>query len=558
MHIDDQKYSRNGKTYRRTLLRYGKRVDGKIVMKTVANLSHCSDEEIEALKIAMQMKNDLVSLKKIASGEYEYGKSIGAVSALYQASEKLGIRKALGNTREGDLALWMVFARIINQGSRLSAVRLAQTHAICEIMGIKSFNEDDLYNSLDWVYENRDKIEKKMFDFNKDNKESEDKDKSNLFLYDLSSSYFEGKKNELAMFGYNRDGKKGKMQINYGLLTDEEGEPVSIQAFSGNTKDNKTVGSQIEKLKTIFGCEHITFVGDKGTIKSEQIDELNEAGFNYITSITKDQIRTLLNNGTIRMDLFDVNIFEIEDSKEKIRYIIRKNPERARKIQENRQSKITKLNQKIKEANEYLSNHSRAKTSTHINNLMKYAEKLKIEKFVNLKNNETTRQITLDLNNEAIEKNAELDGCYAIKTDLPKDVASSQIVHDRYKDLSFVEKAFCTCKTGYLEVRPIFLRNAERTSAHLLITMIAYKIERYLEKSWKDLDLTVQEAIERLSSITSIILTIGDTKVVRIGKPNPTCKSLLKKIKASLPKALPYIEVKVNTNKKLTSERKNS
>jgi transposase len=550
MYIDDQTYSRNEKTYRRTLLRFGKRVNGKIVMKTVANLSHCSDEEIEALKIAMQMKDDIASLRKIASGEYEYGRSIGAVSALYQASEKLGIRKSLGNTQEGNLCLWMIFARLIDQGSRLSAVRLAQTHAACEILGMKSFNEDDLYDSLDWLYKNRDKIEKKMFNCNAD------KRKSNLFLYDLSSSYLEGEKNELAMFGYNRDGKKGKMQINYGLLTDEDGDPVSIQAYPGNTKDNKTVGSQIEKLKTSFGCEHITFVGDKGTIKTDQIGELNDAGFNYITSITKDQIRTLLNNGDIQMEFFDVNLCEIVNSKEKVRYILRKNPERARKIQENRQSKIEKLNQKIEEANKYLSNHSRAKTSTQLNNLLKYAEKLKIEEFIKIESDEKTGHITLELNNEKIKKDGELDGCYVIKTDLPKDVASSQIVHDRYKDLSLVERAFRTCKTGYLEIRPVFLRDADRTSAHLLVTMMAYKIERYLEKSWKELDLTVQEGIGKLSAITSLILTIGDTKVVRVGKPDPACRSLLKKIEASLPNALPYMEIEVNTRKKLPEERK--
>jgi transposase len=551
MYIDDQKYSRNGKNYRRVLLRQGRRVKGKIVLKTVANLSHCSDQEISALKLAMQMKDDLEEFKKIAKGEFEYGKKVGAVSALFQVADRLGIRKALGNGREGNLALWLVIARLIDQGSRLSAVRLAQDHAACETLGLDSFNEDDLYESLNWLYENREKIEQKLF---------EGKNKAGsaegLFLYDLSSSYLEGEKNQLAAYGYNRDGRKGKLQINYGLLTDEDGDPVSIQGFRGNTNDNKTVGEQIEKLKGIFGCRHITFVGDKGTIKTLQIGEIQEAGFNYITSITKDQIRTLLNNGNIQLEFFDAKVCEIEDIQEKVRYILRKNPERAKKIEENRQSKINKLTKELESANEYLSRHARAKVSTQVKIMSERAEKLRFGKYVKIEPDENSGLIRLTLNDEVLKRDRELDGCYVIKTDLPKEAASCQVVHDRYKDLSLVEKSFRTCKTGHLEIRPVFLRDAERTQAHLLVTMMAYKIERHLRESWKDLNLTVEEGIQNLGGIVSVVLTVGETRVIRVGKPNSICKSLLKNLQAALPAALPSQDVKVNTRKSLPKNRK--
>jgi len=180
-------------------------------------------------------------------------------------------------------------ARLIDQGSRLSAVRLAQNHAVAEILNLNEFNEDDLYKTLDWLYEHKEKIENQLF--------KERGHGSSFYLYDVTSSYLEGKENELADWGYNRDKKKGKKQIVYGLLTDEQGEPISIEGFCGNTKDNKTVRVEIETLKERFGCRHITFVGDKGMIKSGEIEDLKTAGFHYITSITKSQIKTLLVKG---------------------------------------------------------------------------------------------------------------------------------------------------------------------------------------------------------------------------------------------------------------------
>src|SRR4030042_4437515 len=192
--------------YKRHLLRESYRQGKKVLHRTVGNLSGCDPEEIEAIKIALRYKKDLPEmLKRTESVTLEQGLSVGAVSVLYEISKKLGIKKALGNTEDGKRALWQVIARVIDQGSRLSAVRLAGSHAACDIIGLKKFNEDDLYENLDWLCDNQALIETRLF------RNMYRTDKPGLFLYDVTSSYFEGIHNELSAFGYNRDGKKGKL-----------------------------------------------------------------------------------------------------------------------------------------------------------------------------------------------------------------------------------------------------------------------------------------------------------------------------------------------------------
>ncbi|EQD54374.1 transposase IS4 family protein, partial [mine drainage metagenome] len=180
----------------------------------------------------------------------------------------------------------------------LSNVRLAQQHAAVDILGMGNFNEDDLYDAMDWIESRQRSIEKKLFSSRYGGKIPA------LYLYDVTSSYLEGMKNEYADFGYNRDKKRGKMQIVVGLLTDEDGWPISIEVFRGNTNDVKTFTSQIKKLASDFGCESVTMVGDRGMIKTEQIADLSEQKFYYITATTKAQMETLLKQKVIQMELF--------------------------------------------------------------------------------------------------------------------------------------------------------------------------------------------------------------------------------------------------------------
>lgn len=553
MYIDDNIVKRKSGNYRRVLLRNSYRKNGKVGHKTFANLSHCSNEEIEAIKIALKYKKDLVYLEKLTKGKVTVGKIVGAVFAIYQIAEELGIKKALGTDKEGLYAMWLIIARLIDQGSRISAVRLAKIHAGCEIIGIDKLNEEILYKTMDWLYDNKDKIERKLFI----GWEKEQSKKKHIFLYDVTSSYFEGTENELAEYGYNRDGKKGKKQIVYGLLTDEDGKPLSIEVFKGNTTDNKTVSVQIEKIKNKFGCKYITFVGDKGMIKTDQIKDLTNEKFFHITSITKDQINSLLKKEILQIGLFDEDICEVEDKKNEVRYIFRRNFYRAKEIKSNRNSKINSIMKRMTMSNQYLKEHKKASIEVQERELKKYIEKLKMKGIVNIRKVKKAREMEIHIDEIELEEKSKLDGCYVIRTNLPKKVADKELVHNRYKALAKVEWAFRTSKS-YLDARPIYVRKEKRTIAHLLVVMLSYKIENYLRKSWVDMDITVSEGIKHLSKITCNIMNIEGSKLIRIPNPDNYCDQLLKKINVKIPDILPYREVKVDTRKKLTTRRKSS
>src|SRR5438067_3408909 len=295
MYVDTSHITRGGKTYTRHLLRESYRANGKVLHRTIANLSQCSAAEIEAMRLALRHKQDLENLGTVQDAmTLKQGVCFGAVWTVYHVARRVGIEQALGATRAGKLALWQVMARVIDQGSRLSAVRLAMSHAACDVLGLGTFDEDALYENLDWLAGVQAMVEDRLYAQRTQTKPV------TLFLYDVTSSYLEGTQNELAAFGYNRDGKKGKRQIVIGLLCDEDGQPVSIEVFPGNTQDPHTVAAQVEKLKGRFGVTAITFVGDRGMLKSQQVEDLAQHGFHYITAITKPQIDKLLRTGTLQ------------------------------------------------------------------------------------------------------------------------------------------------------------------------------------------------------------------------------------------------------------------
>ena len=312
-----------GKIYTRHLLREAYREEGRVKHRTIANLSKCSGTEVEAVRLALRHKDDLAALLETAdSGSLEQGPSVGAVLVVEGIAKELGVVGALGSSRQGKLALWQVIARVIDQGSRLSAVRLAGQHAACDILGLDGFDEDALYANLDWLCAQQGVIEDRLF------RTFTPGDPSGLFLYDVTSSYFEGTHNELSAFGYNRDGKRGKKQIVIGLLCNGAGVPLSIEVFPGNTQDPKTVAAQVRKVASRFGGGDVTFVGDRGMLKSDQVEDVLEHGFHYITAITKPQIKALLGHGVIDMSLFDHGLGEVT-TEAGLRYILRRNPVRA-------------------------------------------------------------------------------------------------------------------------------------------------------------------------------------------------------------------------------------
>jgi transposase len=550
MFVDSCTYTVRGKQYTRVLLRESYREDGKVAHRTIANLSHCSDEEIQAIKLALKHKHNLQQLGNINEDlTVQQGVSFGAVWTLYQIAQRLGLTKALGSTQEGRRALWQVFARVLEQGSRLSAVRLASAHAACDTLGLEAFDEDDLYANLDWLADQQDRIEDRLFRLRYSGQ------KPDLYLYDVTSSYLEGVCNALAAFGYCRDRKIGKMQVVYGLLCDFQGLPVSIQAFPGNTSDTKTFGAQVHKVATRFGGGAVTFVGDRGMIKGPQIEELQaekEHEFHYITAITKSQIRTLLKRGVVQMSLFDEDVAEVSEGN--VRYVLRRNPQRAEQIAAGRQSKLASLQRLVNAKNEYLAGHPRARVATAEREIQAKRKKLRLP---DVKLTVRERRITIAPEEKAWAAAAEFDGCYCLKTDLLPEKASKETIHDRYKDLSRVEWAFRTSKTVFLEARPFHVRLESRTRGHLLVVMLAYLIAQELAKCWRDQELTVAEGLDELKSLCTTQVTVKGRSVLHnVPKPRESVQRLLDAAKITLPKSIIDRGVRVSTRKKLVSERK--
>ena len=339
------------------LLRHAYRENGKVKNRPApcANLSHWQPARIEALRRALRGEFDHAAL----SAEPTLGPIFGLLFVLKHIAEALGITAALRHTTLGKLALLLVLARLPHQGSRLSAVRWAEDHAVHEVLGLTSFDEDDLYAALDDLCARQEKIERALYHRYQSRRGAQP---PRLFLYDVTSSYLEGEKNELGEFGYDRDGKRGKLQIVIGLLSDPEGEPLAVRVFKGNTSDPTTVADQIKIIKERFQVEELVFVGDRGMVKSKGKQALAQAGLRYITALTDPQIRGLLGTGILQLGLFHEQICEVESHG--VRYVLRKNEAEAAREQHRLEDKLEKLERKIATRNELVKNKPRCRAGS--------------------------------------------------------------------------------------------------------------------------------------------------------------------------------------------------
>ena len=556
----------SGKAYRSIWLKESYREDGKVKSRYILNLKDWSNEAINALQFALDACNKTNNSSSCNSDtnisasmqiepqqiHLEQGLSVGALFTVQQIALRLGIINALGNDFQGKLALWQICARVIEQGSRLSAVRMANLHAVTSILQFKQgFNENDLYDNLKWLAQHQQLIEDRLFNY----RYPKGNVAPSLFLYDVTSSYLEGEKNELAQFGYNRDKKKSKLQVVVGLLCDNRGVPVSIEVFEGNTQDPKTVLSQIKKVQNRFGCQKVTFVGDRGMLKSASVEDLKEADFAYITAITKPQIETLLQAEVLQYGLFDKNLAEVDC--DGIRYIFRRNPARALEIEIVRANKLKKLKELLQQENSYLSEHGKAKEKTALERMWKKIEQLKCEQWLTLSiSQEGIRHLELTIDEKALEEQKRLDGCYVLKTDVPKEMSTKEEIHDRYKDLALVESAFRTCKTVSLELRPLHVRLSSSTRGHVFVVMLAYMIIQELNKLWNGIEITIEEGLRHLATLTEQrILFPNGLKISNIPSPSEQNEELLKAAGITLPPYLASNDITVGTynHKKKTS-----
>jgi hypothetical protein len=449
------------------LIRESYRQGDKIKVRTIANITRWPKRRIDLLKKLLRGDLDETVLEDGAS---QQGKAVGAIFALWEMAKKIGLDTVLGRTEKGRLALLLIFARLMIQGSRLKTARWAEEEAVEEVLGIDGVGEDDLYEVLDWLSDNQEKIEKKLFNARHETPPS-------LFLYDVTSSYLEGEQNELANYGYNRDKKRGKKQIVIGLLTDPFGDPIAVRVFEGNTIDPKTVEEQVKTLTRSFGVTEVILVGDRGMLKKPQIESLPE-GFRYITAITKPQIRTLLEKGILQMELFEDSLAEIIH--ENIRYIIRRNPIRQKEIEQAREAKLQRIHAFVSEKNAYLTDHRKAAPDIAERDINKSIAHFKMDAWVKAVREGRTFRLTLD--EEVRAQAAALDGCYVIKSDVAQTEADKETLHARYKDLAYVEQDFRNMKTACLEVRPVYVRKKERTKGHVFVVMLALLLKRHMEK----------------------------------------------------------------------------
>jgi hypothetical protein len=547
---------KHGKSYTSILLRESVRVGSTVKSKTLAVLTQLPAHVLAAVRRAIAQPADSLSKLADASGgslrSRQTDQSFGALWTVDQVAQQLGIKAALGVTRQAELGYWQVLARVLRPGTSLLAmVRLATTCAAAAMLGWRRpFTEDDLYANGAWLEGRHAVIEGRLW------QARPTAPKDQLFLYDVTSSYLEGDYNALAAWGYNRDGKPDKKQVVVGLLTDSQGEPVSIQVYRGNTSDLKTFGQQVHKIKRELGCQGVTLVGDRGMIRTDQKAAAREAEFHFITALTKAQIQKLLASKVFQLEFFEEQVHEVlgEDGR---RFVLRRNPVRQEEIQRTRQQKHQALEAALKKANTYLDEHPRAKVKTQRQHLAVRLESLKVADWLKL--TVRRKRLVLTLDAPALKAAAQLDGCYVVETDLPTRAADAQTIHDRYKDLAFVERDFRTLKSGHLEFRPWFVCTEDNTQAHALTSMLALKVRRHLERAWWSLEVTVEEGLRELERLCVTELyhpESGEVVARQAPDPSPRQKQLLDALKLATPATVPEAKVIVGTRKKINQVRK--
>jgi transposase len=514
------------------LLRESVRDGTTIRKRTLANLSQWEPVRVEALRRALRGDFDHLPV-----GDPVCGPVFGELYALKQVADDVGISRALGPSRSGKLALFLTLARVAHQGSRLSALRWAQQHAVSEVLGLSGFDEDDLYATLDTLAHQQEGIEQRLYRRYVARRGSTPL----LFLYDVTSSYLEGEQNALAAYGYNRDGKRGKPQIVIGLLTDEAGEPLAVRVFEGNTADPMTVPTQITILKQRFQVDEVVFVGDRGMVKAKGKAALSAAGLRYLTALSDPQVRRLLKREVLQLELFAEQVCAVQaDGK---RYILRKNEAEARKARHRLDNKLETLQALVAARNAKVAGSPRCQPEAGLRGLQAWVQRHKLSRIVSL--SLTARQITLTIDAAAQEQALQLAGCYVLETDVPAERLDTQTAHDRYKALARVEQDLRTLKTGLLEVRPIFVRKATRTRGHVFVCMLALKLSREVQQRLtatfgttqeEPHGLTLQDAFAALHRLCLLTYPLDDThSVTRLPRPDAEQTRILQALQVSLP-----------------------
>jgi hypothetical protein len=459
------------------LLREAWREQGKIKKRTIANLSGWPREQVEALRRVLRGDYGAAAAPAL---ELERSLPHGAVAAVLGTIGKLGLDEVISakRCRERDLVVGMIAERLLHPCSKLATARLWSSSTLASELGVGDAEADALYAAMDWLVSRQARIERKLA--------ARHLGEGRLVLYDATSSYYEGRTCPLAEWGHNRDGKKGKKIVVYGVLTDGEGRPVAVEVYGGSTGDPTTVPAQVEKLRGRFGLERVVLVGDRGMLAETRLSDLrSHPGLGWITALRSGAIRELVDSGSIQMSLFDErNLMEITSPDYPgERLIVCLNPllraERGRKREE-------LLRATEKELAKIALAVSRRKQK-----VMKQDEiGLRVGKVLNRW--KVGKHFILEIEDgrfefrraeAAIGAEAALDGLYVIRTSEPESRLSAAEVVRSYKGLSAVERLFRTLKGIEIKVRPIFHRDANRVRAHIFICLLAYYVEWHMRRA---------------------------------------------------------------------------
>jgi len=468
-----------GKVYRTHLLRRSYREDGTVKNETLGNLSHLPEPLIEIIRRSLQGET-FVALGE--AFEVAASRAHGHVHAVALAMQRLGFASLLASkpSRERELVLAMVAARIVAPSPKLATTRWWHTTTLASDFGVANANEDDLYAAMDWLRERQDAIQKKLA--------ARHLSAGALVLYDLSSSYFEGSCCPLARLGYSRDGRKGTLQVNYGLLTDARGCPLAVSVHEGNVADSLTLLPELRRLREDFGIEQLVMVGDRGMISSKAIEEMRETeGVGWISALKSASIRALVEQGQLQLGLFDErNLLELSSPDfPGERLVACRNPELAKLRTHKREALLAATEAslaKIQARVEAGKLAGRDKIGLRVGKLV---NQYKVAKHFELVIGDNA--FTFARKTDAIAAEAALDGLYIIRTSVPSTQMDSAECVRNYKALANVERAFRSLKTIDLKVRPIHHRTADRVRAHIFLCMLAYYVEWHMREAWREL-----------------------------------------------------------------------
>ena len=473
------------KVYRSHLLRHSFREEGRVLNRTVANLSMLPDAAVEALRLALRGEVLAPVAEQIELAEV---RPHGHVAAVVGTMRELGFDRifATRRSREKDLAMTLVAGRVLHAGSKLSLSGLlaegTRSSTLGQVLGVEGADENELYGAMDWLVERQGKIEDALAKKHLTN--------GCLVLYDVSSSYMEGKHCPLARFGYSRDHRRDRMQITYGLLCNADGCPVAVEVFEGNTNDHQTVANQVQKLKGRFGLKHVVLVGDRGMVSETTIrEELEPLGLDWVTALKEASVRKLAEARVITPSLFDTErMAEIQHPNfPGERLIACFNPytkERSVKRREDLLQTTERHLQKVQEATQ-----RKAKPLQGAGDIGMAAGKALARTGMGKYFRILIQAGGLSWCRRpgVIAQEVVLDGIYVIRTKVPAEQMNAEQTKAAYQSLSKVERAFRSLKDMDLQIRPIHHRLENRVRAHVFLCMLAYHVEWHLRRAWEPL-----------------------------------------------------------------------